>query len=704
MKKLIALLLTISMLFSVTIATAGCGKGGQLGDGDDVIIRFHLDNLGYGTQWLAESCERFMEQQKEVEYPGGKKGVYCHIIRGNTPTANNLGGSTSHVVFDGGYGDTLAETGNVMNIDDIVKMEIPGEGKTIEEKMYPETRGNYRAGDTYNQDGTLIPGDYYTVPTHEIYAGLSYDKKVFDRYGFYFARRLDGDEVTSGNPNFDAYDYEDYFGIEKKPSKLIGGMYYFLSPKPALEDYTSETEYLADVKGWEEGKSCGPNGIYGDYDDGLPSSLYELFALWEYMKGTVSPLLVSGFQQSLANTFLDAMPMALMGYDKARGQFDLTGEVDAIVNFAYGGLSDNDYSTTNNVGNKNGLSYVEAPVIQKVEVTEESGYYTTWAVERYLTMAMMEVLVHEGFLDAASYPNKEETLNHLFSQKKFINSGHKVSGGGSGVGPEVAMLAEYSYWWNESSIRGNLTSFNKLNPTVEDREIRWMPLPVNIKTSVTGEDETVSFKFTKEGGPSFTRTGTEYTESKKGEKNLLVQASNNTLILNKKAIEKDSAVKQAVTDWMLFFHSDKELSAVTASQGFRKGLQYEMQNEDISNWATFYQDLYTLSENSDIIRLGADNETFAENATTIFSRGEGNKAWKCSHTDYFGCWRNTSFGQKGRNSCTCFISTMITKKEWEGYYRDGTHAADVVELYYPSEDPENKTPIAFVNGDGGQPW
>ena len=88
-----------------------------------------------------------------------------------------------------------------------------------------------------------------------------------------------------------------------------------------------------------KGKSCGPNGVYGDYDDGLASSLYELFVMWEFMKSKkVSPVLVSGSQLSLSNSILDCLPSALMGYDKAKGSYDLDGIVDAVVGFSYSGI------------------------------------------------------------------------------------------------------------------------------------------------------------------------------------------------------------------------------------------------------------------------------------------------------------------------------------------------------------------------------
>lgn len=690
MKKLIALLMTVLMISSVTVASAGCSKPTTFGDGDDVVIQFQLDNLGFGTHWLEESCQRFMEQQKDVEYPGGKKGVYCHIVKGNTPTANNIQQSGSHVVFRAGQGQTLAETGNVWDIDDVVRnMEIPGEpGVHIEDKLYPESKAYFQANN----------GHYYTLPAHEIYAGFSYDKKLFDNYGFYFARQLDGNEVPSGDPNFSVADYDSDWGSQMHVSTLLDSqVFFFLKPKPVASDYADETTYNEAVASWEKGKSCGPNGIYGDYDDGLASSLWELYAMWEYMKNNgVNPVLVSGFQQSLSNAILDSMPMSLMGYKKARTMYDLSGNVDAVVNFSYDPIT-------------SGINYLEAPVVQNVNITEETGYYSTWAVENYFTMATMELLNHEMFLDPGSIIGGPQEVNHLGAQKRFLDSGHAILGG---RGQEIGMLMEYSYWWNEASIRGRVASFESLNPDVEDREIRWMPLPVNIKESVTGQKDAQgndiykSYKFVGEGrqGVSFSHTGTEYSDNISGEKNLLVQTGWSGFIIGKKAAEHSEAESQALKDWLLFFHSDKELSAITASQGFRKGLIYDVSGEDRDSWAPFYRELYDLSEISDIVRPASETETFKTAVTTFMSKGEGNFAWQCKHGHMFSCYRKTPNIAEDRSSRRCFIYICITEEEWAKHYKGGKGDNSLItSIKYPAGHPNAGNSIIFVDGDESQP-
>ena len=75
---------------------------------------------------------------------------------------------------------------------------------------------------------TAKNGSYYALPHYEIYTGLVYDADLFTEKAFYFAK---------------------------------GG---------GWTDEDSE-------------KSCGPDGIYNTYDDGLPSSYEEFYKMMDKM-------------------------------------------------------------------------------------------------------------------------------------------------------------------------------------------------------------------------------------------------------------------------------------------------------------------------------------------------------------------------------------------------------------------------------------
>ena len=112
-----------------------------------------------------------------------------------------------------------------MPITDIVTETSDYDDKTIESKLSAETKAALLAGGS----------DYYVLPHFQSYDGVTYNKTMFDQYGFYFVE----DVATHG--------YND----------------------PSLPNYGFvNLAYQDDV----DVRTVGPNGIRGDYDDGLPRS------------------------------------------------------------------------------------------------------------------------------------------------------------------------------------------------------------------------------------------------------------------------------------------------------------------------------------------------------------------------------------------------------------------------------------------------
>ena len=130
---------------------------------------------------------------------------------------------------------------------------------------------------------------------------------------------------------------------------------------------------------------------------------------------------------------------------------------------------------------------------------------------------------------------------------------------------------------NKDSI-GNLRNFNRLNPEVGEQDFRVMPLPTNIYTSVTGENEN--------------GTIAGLTESKKGQRGCLVPYETVFIVANKNVTD-DPALFEAVNMFFEFFHSDEELQRATATAGFKKMFQYNMDNQETAQgWAKFYKETF----------------------------------------------------------------------------------------------------------------
>ena len=268
----------------------------------------------------------------------------------------------------------------------------------------------------------------------EVYGGLSYDRKLFDDNGLYFAQAGKG-------------------------------------VKYACKKFGTQFEFIK--KGDNASKSCGPDGELGTEDDGLPSCLLEMVTLWYKMNQLgIFPVQLSGKYLNYAAFFLDGLMTSLQGEQEAAATYQLEGEMDVVVG----------YENEPIFGE---IDYIKKPITKRVKITEEQGYYTSWSVAKYYAIAMLEIIEKEGYFTKG---NALSTYSHIDCQQDFIYSGY-------GTNDKIGMLIEASYWYNESTIRNNFTYFNTLYPEANgDRDVRWMSLPVNLENPITGEDTTATSK------------------------------------------------------------------------------------------------------------------------------------------------------------------------------------------------------------------
>ena len=423
MKKFMTMLLCLVLCFS---AVACGGDSGEDGPGENqAVIEFFITDGGVGSEWLRLANERFMAANAATQY-GDKTGVFCRINKGQ-PSIASMATDGYHVYFMDRTQPVagMMKTGNLLNINDWVTEKYDdrdGALMSIEDKMFSEYRNFTKADD----------GEYYGIPYMEVYGGLTYDRKLFNDYGLYFA------QTGKGVPY---------------ACKTFGTKYEFIK------------------KGDDASKTCGPDGEYGTVDDGLPSSVTELVTLWHKMNQMgIFPVQLSGKYLNYACFFLDGMMTALQGEQEAAATYQLNGEMEVVVGYT----DENLFGT---------IDYIKKPKTKKVKITEEQGYYTTWSVAKYYAIALLEIIEREGYFTKG---NALSTYSHIDCQQDFIYSGY-------GTNDKIGMLIEASYWYNESTIRNNFTYFNTLFPEAGgDRDIQWMSLPVNIETPVTGEDKTVA--------------------------------------------------------------------------------------------------------------------------------------------------------------------------------------------------------------------
>ena len=669
MKKIIALLIAFVMVFSL----AGCSKGSGR-DANTIYLDFEIVDNGYGYKWLEDACDEFEELVKDKDYGGGKKpGVVCKVKPAESLTdLQSMRRSGVEVFFGGGAASSLVRTGNLLDITDVVLENNYRDGVSIgsiiQNSDYDVVTANSDGSYSHTKTGTSIADKmyddtlvlntvtnevtgetkFYTIPTHEIYAGMTFDKDLFDEYCFYFAK--------------------DYNAI------------------PFDSQITSTTVYFVEPTN-KDNKSCGPDGIFGTYDDGMPTSLVELIQLYEYIAyNQVWPLQVPGQYLYESDFATDGILGALLGKDKALTSYNFTGEVDIVT-----GLN----TSGNAFVNENGQAFTFStdtdfykPEVVTKTVTEATGYYTTWSVERYYTLLFLQICKEQGWFAPGHNPDVN-TFTHQQSQYQFISSGY--DNGSGAQGPRVATMATGSYWYNESlNSFTNFDDFYAINgKDCAHRNLLWMPLPVNIFTSVTGEQDGF-----EEEDYLVEVENIGIVESTKGEEQVITQVHANNVYFNDN-VRSDAQAYAALKDWIRFFHSDDQLEKTTIRQGFRKALNYEVRElEDIDNveeraamkqlmadngwmgwnqdgtvaWEGFYKQLSSYVDDSYLFRFTSTSDIFIDNSSKIFKRGEYSKV--TTDSSGMGYLKNL-FKVAGYNAMDAFGSTMLKFNTWDSLCEGG---------------------------------
>ncbi len=615
MKKL-KTFIAIAMCFLLTFGCVACSGGDS---GDITVINVVVGQNAYGTDLLEEQAKRFEELYATKSYADGKQGVDVKIQ--TSGTALNIDESLLsegyHIIATGdGYtkAATAASNGWITNINDIMTTKIGDEGKSIADKIPDSIAWNfYLDVDDSTSD---IKSGYYGIPSVEAYGGLSFDKDLFDNNGFYFAS-----EETEN----------------KWDSQILGSGYtYYFTDDATL-------------------KSVGSDGVSGTEDDGLPSSLYELIALCEYLENnSIVPFGLAGDPNFYINYFVEALYVSLLGYEDATALKSFnTDSVDIVV-----GYSDEDIFP--------GLEGVKKPITQSVKIEERYGYYMSSTVEKYYTTAFMKLVEQEGWYHSgAEVASNSATL----AQSNFICGLHDAA-------KQTAMLIECSYWYNESRIDGNFIDYDKLYAKIDpDRELRWMCLPVNISTSVSGVDNTVN-------------TGIN-VESTKGEPTTLYIPDGGYLCVNAK-FKDNTEIMGAIKDYLLFRFSDAELSKYSAKAAYRSMLEYDIKDSDLADSSTYIKSWAKIVKSAKMVYPYGDSDVYRNNSAKL-----GKQGGSASYLFGGGALGTTNAKDyiKTKGVLTCFEEKMLDIVAWNGYF--GTSDAVPEAQKYPAGHPKAGQDIKY---------
>lgn len=402
-KKAIVFLLATLM----TIPTfVGC-KPQVLEKDDETKTQLHVFSFtgGIGEKWIYAVKERFESDYEDVCFEPGtnKKGVQIHVDAAKKNEHLTMNTSKNHVLFaeNADYA-LMVNNGEIIEISDIMDKPLntivkTDDTRSIADKLFPETADFY----SFKNDA------YYGLPHHSFFGNLTYNKKLFDDKKLYFAATPSGDELI-----------DQFIGV--------GNMT----------------------------KSCGPDGVMGNDDDGLPATYDEMFLLFDYMtKGgkSVTPIIWPGKNAvEHTNYLLNAVYLNLAGKDEAR------------LNYTY----DSGEDTITIVEKFDG----DTPVYKEEKVTLEN--YDKVLKSSQARYQAIEVL--DKILDNPSYRHrtcKDTNAQMLQAQRDFILSNLE--------GDPVAILTEGSYWFNEANDALYFDDAKNNYPDDYDdkNDFRLMPLP-----------------------------------------------------------------------------------------------------------------------------------------------------------------------------------------------------------------------------------
>lgn len=571
------------LLFALVLPTlTGCQN-----NEDKYVTVIDIEHYDGGVShiWLDNAIERFTALKANESYEEGKTGVKFKVVNNKHANVENmsLGTTEIYITEDNGFPQELAALGTAKDITDWITGEngkAPGENRTIADKIDDSFKPILRYGTDQG---------YYGLPHYEIYPGVTYDYDLFNAKGLYFA-----------------LDTEDENMCYSFTSNITNRDYRF------IDDVTTQ-------------KSLGSDGLPNTDDDGLPSSIEEFIVLCEYMSTQfgIKPMLFPGNHQDYSSYFLEGLLASLSGKSGIESYYNFDGTINYIDYFE----NDDDYLFPN--------SGLATPHVVQTTLTEETGYKTRMTEERYACACLLELMEKNNFMDkqiTSSTFNTNQVVQSLFLEGKRHGQ------------YDFGMLCEGNYWVNEAKNQSTVyATFNRKNPGVV-RDVRWMPLPTHIKTSITTENAEVE-----------------------GKASTLMDTGNSFYLVNK--IMQTPGLERAVKEFTQFLYSDAELQAFTKSTGLCiSGLNYEFLNEDIeSGLEPFQKAVLNIKQksrcawacsNSNIFKSQRNNLYFSINSPIWKPENSGGEC-----TSFINAIRQFNYSAKD-----CMEKTKISEHEWNEYY------------------------------------
>ena len=410
-KKTCAFIVAASSLLSVTACGPEVVGGNEEGKTN---ISVAIYSGGYGTNWIDGAIERFEKKYENTSFETGKMGVNVIPNKDKSYTGTSLttmvkNNDAINVYFAGEvpYRELYLD-GALLEITDLVKTTVNDQdGKTLESKM----TNDYKEFLSEN-------GNYYALPLYEAYNGITYDAGVFKSKKLYFSDKAD---ATTSNK------------------------------------YPGTNAFVTSAS---DKKSCGPDGVFDTYDDGLPSTYQEFYKLMDKMTlNGVTPFVFSFNSTHYSNNLIISLFENYVGAAGVNALFDYTtnGEQIEIVT----GFSGDTPTTTSKA------------------LTRENANQ----IKNSLGMYYASEFAQKVFGNTTNYDTVNTATTHLDAMERFMKSG--LDGGNY-----IGMLLDGNWWYNEATDDGLFSDLVGTYPsTYQEKEFKFMPLPHQYAGTVTPRDD-----------------------------------------------------------------------------------------------------------------------------------------------------------------------------------------------------------------------
>lgn len=493
-----------------------CGPtGGEVIDSVDktkIQLNVFSYNGGVGSEWLDKVITRFKADYKDATFSNGRTGVQVVPDKTKSDVFSNMGTNNNHVIFSevGNYSQLVTQK-SVLDISDIMDKPLneltkTADTKTLKSKMYDETI------DFYSFSG----GKIYALPHYSFFSTFTYNKQLLTDKNLYFAKDYDV------NGDLD--------------SKFIHS---------ASED-----------------KSCGPDGIYGTDDDGLPATYTELFDLFNMMKNkNVTPITWAGGEMvssGYVNYLLNNVYLSLAGKDQARLNytFDSKDKTITIVEKFEGGKA----------------------VTKEEKITADNYKKLNSELAKYQAIKVVDTILDNALWQSGDCDSTTTTM--LSTQQNYIES---YNGG-----TPIAMIVEGSYWYNEADNAGYIED-TKNRFTDFDAKNNYQILPLPRVYEGTYKD----------------------VEGKEVGKAVYADQADSLAVINAN-IAGDKELVELAKTFLAYCYTDESLKEFTETTRVTRSLKYDVDVNKLDAWG---KAVWNYTKAADLLLPYSSNSLYLNNRT-----------------------------------------------------------------------------------------